>query len=136
MRDRYCATLFLRNADKQHFKQLCTELVNHFSKGRDKYPATLTDAHQLLLTYKARDPAKQNDSGGSRGGRLEDGRGNRGCGGRGSDSGHGHDGYQGRAGRLGRSFVQDAFCPAQVNDHFPEGIPDHYILVAGKVTPL
>ena len=66
MRDRYCATVFLRNADKQRFDQLCTELSNDFSKGRDEYPTTLTDAHQLLLTYKAREPAKRNDASGGR----------------------------------------------------------------------
>ena len=58
MRDRYCATVFLRNADKQRFEQLRTELANDFSKGRDEYPTSLTDAHQLLLTYKAREPSK------------------------------------------------------------------------------
>ena len=51
MRDRYCATVFLRNADKQRFDQLRTELSNDFSKGRDEYPTTCTNAHQLLLTY-------------------------------------------------------------------------------------
>ena len=68
MRHRYCAILFLRDADKQRFEQLRTEPSNNFSKGLDEYPASLTDAHQLLLTYKAREPAKRNDTGGSRGG--------------------------------------------------------------------
>ena len=58
MRNHYCATVFLQNADKQRFDQLCTELPNDFSKGRDEYLTTLTDAHQLLLTYKARESAK------------------------------------------------------------------------------
>ena len=55
MRHRYCAILFLRNADKQRFEQLRTELSNDFSKGRDEYPTSLTDAHQLLLTYNRKD---------------------------------------------------------------------------------
>ena len=67
MRHRYCATLFLRNADKQRFEQLRTELSNDFSKGRDEYRTSLTEAHQLLLTYKAREPTKI-DTGGNCGG--------------------------------------------------------------------
>mgnify|MGYP003541632741 CR=1 FL=1 len=79
----------ISNADAysgdKHFEQLRTELANDFSKGRDEYPTSLTDAHQLLLTYKAREPTKRNDAGGGRGGRSEGGRVDGGRGGRSSD---------------------------------------------------
>ena len=52
MRDRYSAALFLRNSDNVRFATLKTELSNDFNKGRDEYPATLTEAHQRLLSYK------------------------------------------------------------------------------------
>ena len=128
----------ISNADAysgdKHFEQLRTELANDFSKGRDEYPTSLTDAHQLLLTYKAREPTKRNDAGGGRGGRSEGGRVDGGRGGRSSDSGRGGDEYRGRGGRHGRSFVQDAFCLAQVENHFPDGIPEHYVLLDSDST--
>ena len=80
------------------------------------------------FTYKAREPAKRNDAGGNRGGRPEDGR---------SDGGHGgraNSGHCGRGGRPGQSFVQDAFCLAQVENHIPDGIPDHYVLLDSDLT--
>ena len=134
MRHRYCATLFLRNADKHRYEQLRTDLSNDFSKGRDEYPTSLTEAHQLLLTYKARGPVKWNDGSGGRGGRSEDGRTDGERGGRGGNGGRGSSGYRGRGGKTGRSFVQVALCLAQVEDHFPEGIPDHYVLLDSDST--
>ena len=134
MRDRYCATVFLRNADKQRFDQLRTELSNDFSKGRDEYPTTLTDAHQLLLTYKAREPAKRSDASGGRGGRTEDGRADGGRGGRGKNGGQGRNKYHDHGGKYGRSFVQDAYCLTHVENHFPDGIPDHYVLLDSNST--
>ena len=127
MRTRYCAMLFLRNADKQRFEQLRKDLSNDFSKGRDEYPTSLTDAHQLLLTYKASEPTKRNDRGG-RGGRTEGGR---------SDGGRGDRtkaGYRGRGGKTGRNFVQNAFSLAQIENHFPNGIPEHYVLLDSDST--
>lgn len=44
MRDRYSAALFLRNADNARFAALKLELSNDFSKGRDEYPTSLTEA--------------------------------------------------------------------------------------------
>ena len=53
MRERYIATLFLRNSDNHRFELLKADLSNDFAKHRDTYPVTLTDAHQRLLSYTA-----------------------------------------------------------------------------------
>ena len=52
MKDRYCATLFIRNADNSRYAQLKLDLSNDFGKGRNEYPKTLADTHALLLTTK------------------------------------------------------------------------------------
>ena len=59
---------------------------------------------------------------------MEDRRADGGCGGRGAN------GNRGCGGRSGRSFVRDAFCLAQGEDHFPDGIPDHYVLLDSDST--
>jgi hypothetical protein len=119
MRDRYSAILFLRNSDSQRYDQLKLDLSNDFSKGRDEYPTSLTDAHQLLLTYKGVPATKRNPT-------STPNRGGRGNGGR--------SGSPGRGGRTGRTFVQVAFCLAQVENHFPDGIPNHYVLLDSDST--
>jgi hypothetical protein len=58
MHDRYYAALYLRNADSQRYDSLKTELSNDFGKGRNEYPTTITEAHQLLLK-RAPPPKKQ-----------------------------------------------------------------------------
>jgi hypothetical protein len=124
MRDHYTAILFLRNADNTRFEQLKTELSNGFSKGRDEYPATLIDAHQLLLAHKgSTSPKKAQPTTPYRGTRPDSGRGN---------SGRGTS--PGRGGRTGRTFVQVALCLAQVQNHFPDGIPNHFFLLDSDST--
>jgi Reverse transcriptase (RNA-dependent DNA polymerase) len=125
MRDRYSATLFLRNSDNHRYEQLKSELSNDFSKGRDEYPTTLTDAHQLLLRYKgASKKMPSTNTPRNNNNRSDNGRG-----------GPGRGNTPGRGGKsTGRSFVQVAFCLAQVENHFPDGIPTHYVLLDSDST--
>jgi hypothetical protein len=128
MRDRYFGTMLLRNSDNHRFDDLKHDLSNAFAKGRDEYPTTLTDAHQMLLSHKSSQltPRKQPPahSAWHRGPpRTDHGRG-----------GSGRSSSPGRSGRSGRSFVQVAFCLAQVENHFPNGIPDHYVLLDSDST--
>jgi hypothetical protein len=58
MREHYAAALFILNADKQRFGQLKSDLANNNSLGRDEYPASLSAAYQLLLTYRANSTAE------------------------------------------------------------------------------
>ena len=50
-RDSTLAVALLRGADKTRFGTLITSLDNQFSNGRDKYPADLTSAYGLLVSY-------------------------------------------------------------------------------------
>ena len=124
MRNRYCAVLFIRNADRARFESLRVDLSNDFGRGRDEYPASLVDAQQMLLSYKPREStmARNNNQGG-RGGRNQDGR---------TDAGRGD--RTGRGGRSGRSFAQVGLLLAQVENHFPSGIPDHFVLLDSDST--
>jgi hypothetical protein len=126
MREHYSAILFLRNADNTRFDELKAELSNGFSKGRDEYPATLIDAHQLLLANKGTTVSKKtpNTNSHNRSGRHDSGRGGPG---RGTSPGRG-------SGRSGRTFVQVAFCLAQIENYFPQGIPNHYVLLDSDST--
>ena len=121
MRDRYTATLFLRNSDNHRFDILKLELSNDFAKGRDEYPVTLTDAHQRLLSYKA--PPTKMSPNTHRTYRSDRGRG----GGRGGSPARG-------GGRTGKSFVQVELSLAQVQSHFHDGIPNHYVLLDSDST--
>jgi hypothetical protein len=125
MREHYSAILFLRNSDNTRFDELKSELSNGFSKGRDEYPATLIDAHQLLLAHKGTTVTKRapNNTNHPRGGRYDSGRG-----------GSGRGTSPGRGSKSGRTFVQVAFCLAQVQNHFPNGIPNHYVLLDSDST--
>jgi Reverse transcriptase (RNA-dependent DNA polymerase) len=122
MRDRYCAILFLRNADHHRFNLLKSELSNDFAKGRDEYPTSLTETHQLLISRVPNTPSKPASTGPNRQNRPDGGRG----GGRGTSPG--------RGGRTGRTFVQVALCLAQMDNHFPNGIPNHYVLLDSDST--
>jgi hypothetical protein len=136
MRDRYYAALYLRNADSNRYDALKTELSHDFGKGRNEYPTTITEAHQLLLkrappaTKKQPPPTNQRPHHGGRG--NQSGRGpNPGrtvptgpSPGRGAPSGA----------TVGKTFVQVALCLAQVENHFANGIPDHYVLLDSDST--
>ena len=46
------AIAFLKRADKHRYGILITELMNLYSRGMDQYPATITEAYIMLVTYK------------------------------------------------------------------------------------
>jgi hypothetical protein len=125
MRDRYCAILFIRNADSHRFDGLKAELSNDFSKGRDEYPTNLTDAHKLLATYKCTLTTKRAPAAHAPRHTRSDGRGS--GGGRGSSPGRG-------GGRTGKVLTQVAMSLAQLDHHFPEGIPQHFVLLDSDST--
>jgi hypothetical protein len=141
MRDRYYAALYLRNADSHRFETLRTELSHDFGKGRNEYPVTLTDAHQLLLKRAPPSSRKQPTIPNQRP-PHQGGRGNQG--GRGSNPGRGPSTSPnpGRGapsggpppGNAGKTFVQVAFCLTQIQNHFPNGIPDHFVLLDSDST--
>ena len=133
MRNRYAADLFLMNADPARYGRLRVELANAYVSGREEYPTNLAEAYSRMVHYKMTEQPRRNDGGrghfnrgGRSGGRSDGGRGDgdRSSGGRNpSDAGHG------RGGRSGRNFAQIDFSLAQAQDHFPNGIPDHYVLL-------
>jgi hypothetical protein len=96
-------------------------LKNAFALGRDEYPLTLSEAHQLLLAYvpeqhATRRPAEQNNGRtGEEGERT---------GGNWRNAGRG----RGR-GRGGVGQVHTAYNLTQIENHFPNGIPQHFILL-------
>ena len=47
------AIAFLKRADKKRYGGLWSDLENQFSRGLDHFPIDLTNAHNLLLNYKA-----------------------------------------------------------------------------------
>jgi hypothetical protein len=136
MRDHYAAALFLRNADHARYEPLREELKNDFSKGRDEYPTSVTAAYQMLLSRdkgSQSGPAKnRNNNSGGRG----SGRGNGGGGGGRPPQGRGRGQEQGRGTQSppatvtsGKNFTQAAYSMAQTPKHFPDGIPNHYVLL-------
>jgi hypothetical protein len=152
MRDRYCAAAFLSNADPGHYGPLLDTLSNSFTMGRDEYPTSLDKAYQLLLQFKdtSKPPGQPHTRGQRHHNRRNDGRG-----GPQSDSGRG--GYGNRSGGRGsasshssgatttttpspaapktdKSFAQIGFSLTQVDNHFPDGIPDHYVLLDSDST--
>jgi hypothetical protein len=137
MRERYLGVMLIRNADSIRFDSLKTDLANDFAKGRDEYPRTLVDAHQLLLTYQPKKPPKPryNGRGGGQGGGQGDG--GRGGGGRGEGEQEGRSPgrWGGRnRGRGGVGYVPVAFNLTQTENSFPHGIPDHFILLDSDST--
>ena len=46
------AMAFLKRSDKGRFGQLLTDLKNQYSRGTDQYPETVTEAYNLLVSYK------------------------------------------------------------------------------------
>lgn len=150
MKDRYLAILFIRNTDGNKYGQLKTDLSNDFGKGRDEYPKSLVLAHQLLLKYKggaavtkAPQETSNNNSSSSRRNRGGQGRGrNSGRGGGQNDGPNTAQPNQPRSAaatvaagaQTGRSYLQVALSLAQVDDHFPDGIPDYYVLLDSDST--
>ena len=43
---------FLKRSDKARYGQLLTDLKNQYSRGTDQYPETVTEAYNLLVSYK------------------------------------------------------------------------------------
>jgi hypothetical protein len=136
MRNHYTAALFLRNADPPRYEPLREELKNDFSKGRDEYSTSITAAYQMLLSrdkgaaLPGTGKGRHNNSGGRRNG----GRGNGGGGGR-TPHGRGRGQDQGRGTQSppttvtpGKNLTQTGYSMAQSQKHFPDGIPNHYVL--------
>ena len=46
------AITFLKRANKGHYWQLITDLVNQFTRGTDQYPPSITETFNLLVNYK------------------------------------------------------------------------------------
>jgi hypothetical protein len=145
MRNHYAAALFLRNADHARYEALREELKNDFSKGRDEYPTSVTAAYQMLLGRDKGAASSQSGSGKGRhnsGGRNS-GRGSGAKGGR-SPSGRGRGQEQGRGTQTppatvssGKNFTQTTgYSMAQTQAHFPDGIPNHYVLLDSDSTCL
>ena len=55
------AIAFLKRADKHRYGILTTDLANLYSRGTDQYPTTITEAYNMLVTYKK--PVTQNTRG-------------------------------------------------------------------------
>jgi hypothetical protein len=155
----YSAALFLRNADGARYGPLRDALSNAFGLGRDEYPTSLVDAYQLLLTRKGtttqpnnRTQKHQGQGSGRGGGRNS--RGYQGQQGRGRGSGKGAGPSTNTPpSTVGKAMVQiSAPAPtsnsatkfllaqtgahhnatiglAQTPEHFPNGIPNHFVLL-------
>jgi hypothetical protein len=140
MRDHYAAALFLRNADHTRYEPLREELKNDFSKGRDEYPKSVTPAYQMLLSRDRGTQSSSNKNRHNSGGRGS-GRGTGGGGGGRSPQGRGRGQEQGRGTQSppatvasGKNFTQSAYSMAQMSNHFPDGIPNHYVLLDSDST--
>jgi hypothetical protein len=158
MRERYSTALFLGNADGTRYGPLRDALSNAFGLGRDEYPTSLVDAYKLLLTRKESTTqsnersSKHSGRGSGRGG-GRDGQGYQGRGGRGSSRAAGSSTSTSPPPNIGKAMVQITAPPpnengttkfllaqtgmhpstaiglAQTRDHFPNGIPNHYVLL-------
>lgn len=51
-RNKTIAMAFLKRADRRRFGTLWTDLENNFSRGLDQYPADLTEAYGLLVSFR------------------------------------------------------------------------------------
>jgi hypothetical protein len=158
MRECYSAALFLCNADGARYGPLRDALSNAFGLGRDEYPTTLVDAYQLLLTRKGATTQSNDRSskyagrGSGRSSSREGGRDGRGYQGRGCGSGRGAGPSTSTPppSNIGKAMVQITAPPpvttkfflaqtgmhhnaaiglAQTPDHFPNGIPNHFVLL-------
>jgi hypothetical protein len=127
------------------------DLANHFSRGKNEYPTTLVGSYQLLLNYKAppnplyRDRFRRGPGHGADGwptAVVARGHG----GGRGVAGGR-NPWWHGGCGQPGQVLTQLACTPptgliltlvslslSQVADHFPQGIPNHYVLLNSDST--
>jgi hypothetical protein len=137
MRDRGHAAALLSNADPVRYGTLLASLSNAFGLGRDEYPTTLNDAYQLLLRYK--DPTSStNPNRSNRHGRRNDGRGHGGNDGRGhggrTETGRSNHGNRSGGRSPAKTFVQVSLSLAQLDNHFPDGIPNHYVLLDSNST--
>ena len=136
MKDRFLGALVILNANRSRYGALMDDLANNFSCGNNEYPKSAVAAHNLLLTYKGQ-PTNTNrqrnnnsgrgPSGGRGGGACGDGRGG-GCRANGRDGGR-----NGGRFRAGRVLTQHAFSLAmieqRINNSFPDGIPETYVLL-------
>jgi hypothetical protein len=52
-RNKALAIAFLKRADRRRYGVLWTDLENQYSRGNDQYPADLTEAYGLLVSFKA-----------------------------------------------------------------------------------
>ena len=55
-RDRLLGYLYIKNADKARYGSLLEELDNAFTRGKDEYPRSLTDAYSLCKNYRKFQP--------------------------------------------------------------------------------
>ena len=48
----YCATMFIVQADKQHYGKLCEDLENTYTQGNKDYPKMMVQAFKLINEFK------------------------------------------------------------------------------------
>ena len=131
IRERYCAAHLIRNSDNSRFLELKNELATSYLRGRDEYPLTIAAAQSVLLKYEQQlGPIVQKTN------RTPTGPNTRGNpGGRFTPNPRGRGLSAGRTGgQTGRSFVQVHFCLAHIDQHFENGIPNHYVLLDSDST--
>ena len=62
-RGKALALAFLKRADRTRYGSLWTDLENQYTRGNDQYPDDLTEAYNMLVSYKAdAKPARQNNN--------------------------------------------------------------------------
>ena len=129
MRNYYCGILFILNADDGRFGSLKTELAHDFGKKRDEYPPNLVEARKMLTS---RSPPSLTDTPPPTSRRRN--RHNRGSG-RGSHSGRSESGRGGGStSRAPTQSTQVGLNLAQIDNHFPDGIPNHLVLLDSDST--
>eukprot|EP00957_Ditylum_brightwellii_P164757 12544154-Ditylum_brightwellii.AAC.1 len=87
--------MFLLHSDRKGYGSLVADLANAHTRGKDKYPTTMTDAYKYLVNFQAPTMIHNTpDKGGMA--FYTDGSGQGQGGGQGQGSGHGHGGGRGR----------------------------------------
>jgi hypothetical protein len=61
------AMAFLKRSDKGRYGQLLTDLKNQYSRGTDQYPVSVTEAYNLLVSYKKPETNRNLRPGGNNG---------------------------------------------------------------------
>jgi hypothetical protein len=51
-KERYLSVTMLSAADNSRYSKLNEELENDYTKGRNHYPKTVTDAYNLIMNYR------------------------------------------------------------------------------------